>query len=72
MSVIAAQTSEAVSPALQIIVDEAVKALVERVFEESLKISPTPFNREIAEALRVNLGEGAVIAWQDLVEELGF
>ena len=72
MSVVAAPKTEAVNPALQVIVDEAVKALVERVFDESLKISPTPFNREIADALRATVGEKAVLAWEELVDDLGF
>jgi hypothetical protein len=61
-----------VSPELQCVVDAALYRLVQEVFEGALKMTPIPCNREIAERLRVTVGDEAVRIWEEFVDELGF
>lgn len=60
------------SPELQCVVDAALYRLVQDVFDGSLKMTPIPCNREIAERLRVTVGDEAVRIWEEFVDELGF
>lgn len=66
------QVQVQVSPELKRVVDDSLYALIQRVFEESAKVTPIPCNREIAETLRVNVGDEAVRVWEEFIDDLGF
>ena len=61
-----------VSPDLARITNDALHRMVQQVFEESFKLNPVPCNKEIANALRVSVGEDAVRIWEEFVDDLGF
>lgn len=70
---VAAEVPETTEVSLDLahLTNSALHRMVQHVFEESFKLTPVPSNREIANALRVSVGEDAVRIWEELVEDLG-